>query len=544
MKRILAAILVLTMALGLGAVPVLAAADVTYGFEETVLVDSGDVRVTVVEFEPDDNGRPTFSMLFENGSDKTLSFAIRDTYLDGRRCDCYGGLEDVPAGKKAYSDVYWREESLAKNGINYVNNVKAELRIRTDEDDPETLFDDMVDWSSNAVSDTPALADLAGGSGFTEVPVLSGDYTVVVKDFDPDGVWDDGQPSFTLYLENNTEKDVMFMAENVSVNGTMCDPYWQSIVAASTSLYDDSFFWSEDALEEAHIESFENVELEIVAMDFDTLDELARGQAVVDLTGTGTAAGTGEETAEEVTEEQTGPVPEEEAALAADEDAAAEQPAEAPAEEAAETPASAGEAPALAGRLDTDTLTYTNDVFGMSCTIAGGWSTYGQEEYASRNGWSEDSGQDPALYMDKFLADDGIASIFYAFSEDETQSINLAVNSFEGAGMMKGSTDAAIKNHIAIQMAGISGLEERGMFNCLALCDTVTIGGKAYQGIIYDYDRKDGETGELTRTHRETVYLVYNDDAADKCYVMTIMMTSDTDTIGDMGSFFTMPDAG
>lgn len=531
MKRILAMTLVLAMALGLGAVPVLAAGDVTYGFEETVLADTGDVKVTVLGFEINDRGRPTFELLFENGSDKDLSFSIRDTYLDGRSCNCYGGIEDVPAGKQAYSDVYWREESLASSGINYVNDVKAELRIRTNEDEPETLFDDMVEWSSNAVSDTPALADLASGSGFTEVPVLSGDYTAVIKDFDPDGPWDSGEPSLVLYLENNTEKDVLFMAENVSVNGTMCDPYWQNIVAAGTSLYDDSFFWSEDVLEDAHVESMETVELEIVAMDLETLDELAREPAAVDLTGAGTAAGTGEEEAALAAEE--------EAALAAEEEAAA-----AAEEEPAEAPADAGETPALAGRLDTDTLIYTNDVFGMSCAVAGGWSTYPQEEYASRNGWSEASGEDPAAYLDKFLADDGIATIFYAFSEDGTQNISLAVNSFEGAGMMTGSTDAAMKNHMAIQVGGISGLEQRGMFNCLALYDTVTIGGKAYQGIIYDYDRKDGETGELIRTHRETVYLVYNDDAADKCYVMTIIMTSDTDTIGDMGAYFTMPDVG
>lgn len=53
--------------------------------------------------------------------------------------------------------------------------------------------------------------------------------TVIIKGIDPDNLF-----GYTLnvYLENKTDKELMFSVDDVSVNGFMCDPFWASTVSA------------------------------------------------------------------------------------------------------------------------------------------------------------------------------------------------------------------------------------------------------------------------------------------------------------------------
>ena len=350
MKRMLAMTLVLALALSLGAVPALAAPeDVQYSFEETVLVDNDDIKVTATAFDPDEGGDPNFSMLYENKTDKDLHFAATKSYLNGRRCDGYGS-EDVAAGQQADCELCWYKEDLAENGINYINDVMVTFWVYEDGDEIETVFEDTVSWTANAVSGAPSLSDVTfDDNGFEEVPVLSGDYTVVIKDFDPDGPWDDGEPTFTLYLENNTGEEVKFTAENVSVNGVMGDVYWSWMLPAGTSIYNDYFYWTKDDVEEAHVESFDSVTFDLAVVSPETHEELASEPVAVDLTGKGiaVAAPSAEQPAEEP----------------------AEEPAEGPTEEPAEEPDGEFVYEALEEKLTTaDPITLSTG--GQSVTIS------------------------------------------------------------------------------------------------------------------------------------------------------------------------------
>ena len=358
MKRLLAAVLMLTMVMSLGAVPALVAPeDVQYDFEETVLVDNDDIKVTVTEFELDDDGRPSFSMLYENKSDRDLHFATKESYLNGRRCDGYGS-EEVAAGQQVYCVLQWYDDDMAKSGVNYIDSVMLRLWVYEGGDSIETVFDDLLTWSVNAVSETPALAELTFDSGFEEIQVMSGDYTAVIKDFDPDGPWDDGEPSFVFYLENNTEEDVTFRTENASINGVICDPYWSCSLPAGTSAYEHHFYWMKSKLEDAHIESFETVEFDMTVVSSETYEKRASEPVTIDLTGFEAAAPTEEPSEEPVEEPAEEPV-----------EGPAEEPAEKPEEEPAEVPAGEFVYEALEEKLTTtDPITLSTG--GQSVTIS------------------------------------------------------------------------------------------------------------------------------------------------------------------------------
>ena len=62
-----------------------------------------------------------------------------------------------------------------------------------------------------------------------------------------------------VFINNKTDKTLMFSAENVAINGYMCDPYWAMSVAPGKMAM-GRFSWSDADLSANGIESIEEVE--------------------------------------------------------------------------------------------------------------------------------------------------------------------------------------------------------------------------------------------------------------------------------------------
>lgn len=75
--------------------------------------------------------------------------------------------------------------------------------------------------------------------------------SVILKEVDEDGMWG---YDWKLYLENKTDKNLMFSMENVSVNGVMADPFWASEVASGKSA-NETVTWMSTTLEENSIQA-------------------------------------------------------------------------------------------------------------------------------------------------------------------------------------------------------------------------------------------------------------------------------------------------
>ena len=67
--------------------------------------------------------------------------------------------------------------------------------------------------------------------------------TVTLKGIDADNLF-----GYTLnvYLENKTDKELMFSVDQVSVNGFMCDPFWASTVSAGKKANEQISFSESD----------------------------------------------------------------------------------------------------------------------------------------------------------------------------------------------------------------------------------------------------------------------------------------------------------
>ena len=117
--------------------------------------------------------------------------------------------------------------------------------------DDSASSDVSTDTETEEVADTPQ---------FEEIVLFDTDEaTMKIVDYDPDDTW-----GFALkvYLENKTDKILMFAADDASVNGYMMDPFWASEVAGGKK-ENTEITWFTDDLESNGIESVEEIEMTI-----------------------------------------------------------------------------------------------------------------------------------------------------------------------------------------------------------------------------------------------------------------------------------------
>lgn len=92
------------------------------------------------------------------------------------------------------------------------------------------------------------------------VLVDNDDITFTLKSIDPDG-----GAGYTLkcYVENKTDEELLFTAENTSVNGFMADPFWSVSVPAGKNANTMIVFMS---LESNGIEDVNEIEFDLLVM--------------------------------------------------------------------------------------------------------------------------------------------------------------------------------------------------------------------------------------------------------------------------------------
>lgn len=112
--------------------------------------------------------------------------------------------------------------------------------------DAETGTDPMTTTTAPIQTTTPAITTQPETTApqFSEITLVDDENcTVIVKSIDPDNLF-----GYTLnvYLENKTDKELMFSVDKVSVNGFMCDPFWASSVSAGKKANEQISFSESD----------------------------------------------------------------------------------------------------------------------------------------------------------------------------------------------------------------------------------------------------------------------------------------------------------
>ncbi|MDR0875823.1 MAG: hypothetical protein LBN12_06400 [Clostridiales Family XIII bacterium] len=242
--------------------------------EEQVVFDQDGVVVTVKGLTLGQelfSFGPELQVLIENNSSSNVLVQSRDGVVNGIMVEPYLSSE-VTAGNKANSEITFFSSSLEKAGIEQITDIEFKLAII----DPNTY--------SDISASAPIIIQTSAAGSFTQTYDDSG--TVM---FDQDGIKIvakrlDDQDSFWgadiyLYIENNTNQDVIIQSRDCSVNGFMIDPFFSSDILAEKKAFSEISFLQSD-LESNDIESIDKLDLSFTIINADSWDEILKSDII------------------------------------------------------------------------------------------------------------------------------------------------------------------------------------------------------------------------------------------------------------------------
>ena len=229
------------------------------------LVDNDDVTVLITKIANNEHLGMQLKIQCVNKTDRALIFSWDTVSVCGFMYDPYWA-EEVGPGKTANSTIDFDTYALEKMGILSVDEISFTLRVF-----------DSENWMEEPLVQMPCTIYPTGLSAETvrfpvreEVP----GQVVVADDAHTRFVieWVDEEDSSVytvhVYMENKTDRNLMYTWDMVSVNDMMVDPFWSTVVpAGKKACATVNFFRSE--LADNGITNVKNIEFTLLVSDYD-----------------------------------------------------------------------------------------------------------------------------------------------------------------------------------------------------------------------------------------------------------------------------------
>ena len=238
----------------------------SYTIENETIVDNDACVFRIVGAKDDSIWGFALKAYCENRlEDKNLMFSIDDVCVNGYECDPLWA-QTVAAGKKSNDDITFSSTSFKEIGISSPDEIRFSLRIH---DADDWMADNIVE-DSFVIYPTGLSADQIVVPNRRSTPSEktifdTEDCTFIILDDEMDSIW-----GYTLncFIENKSNKKLMFSWDDVSVNGYMVDPFWATEVAPGAKYYSGISF-SDSKFEENGIEQVEEIEFKMKVYDSD-----------------------------------------------------------------------------------------------------------------------------------------------------------------------------------------------------------------------------------------------------------------------------------
>ncbi len=234
------------------------------GFAQQTILDNGQFTLSLKNYEPDGEWGPTLLFFIVNKTAQNLMFTGKNISVNGIMCDPYWAYEVAP-GKSAYCPANWMTASLETCGINYLSEVEMTLRVYDSDDwSADDVYNGALAVQLYNASSQPPVSEVVYTNGYAEQTLVDNEaLTVIARDFNPEGEWG---PTLVLFLNNKTDRTLMFTMEGVAVNDFMCDPYWGCEVSPGKIAY-SQVNWMSSTVEASGISAFEKVDFTLRVYD-------------------------------------------------------------------------------------------------------------------------------------------------------------------------------------------------------------------------------------------------------------------------------------
>jgi len=229
---------------------------------ETVLVDNENCTFAVSLAEENAHLGMTMDALCVNKTDKTLFFTWNSVSVCGYMYDPLWS-EEVAPGETVNSTVYIDTWQLEQYGITSVDESQFTLYIF---DGADFMAEPVVNevfhiYPTGLIADSFTSLQRAAVKG-EQVIVDNEDACFIIEPMDEDA------DSYILrcYLANKTDRVLLYVWEDVQVNGIAMDPLWSAQVDAGKQAYAQITF-DRVALERVGVELPEEITFRLTAMD-------------------------------------------------------------------------------------------------------------------------------------------------------------------------------------------------------------------------------------------------------------------------------------
>lgn len=228
--------------------------------EEQVIFDANDVKITAVEYVTDSIWGDGIKLLIENNGSSNVGIGCDALIVnDYMITDLFS--EQVAAGKKSNETMDLLTSELEAAGIDNVGQIELQLHLYDPDTYMTTYTSDMITIQTNHYEDMDTTPNDDGQELYNNAGVR-----IVGKYVDEDSFWGNG---IVLYLENNTDQNIIVQVNDMSVNGFMMTPLFSSTIYANKKAVDDITLMQSE-LDENGITSVEDVELVFHIINPDT----------------------------------------------------------------------------------------------------------------------------------------------------------------------------------------------------------------------------------------------------------------------------------
>ena len=231
---------------------------------ETVLIDNDVVAFAITKAEHNDHLGMQLHVQCVNKTDRTLMFSWDMVSVCGYMYDPFWAAE-VAAGKTALSTIDLDTYALEEMGIRSVDEITFTLRISDSENWMEpplaeqvfTIYPTGLNAQSLVLPQRPATD--------TQVVIADDENIRFVIERT-----EESASSYTLhtYIENKTNRNLLYSWDLVSVNGMMIDPFWATSITPGKKACCEITFHRTD-LEERGITAVSDIAFTLIVSDYD-----------------------------------------------------------------------------------------------------------------------------------------------------------------------------------------------------------------------------------------------------------------------------------
>ena len=234
--------------------------------DEQELFSQSGVTLTATEYTSD-SWSEGIKILVNNESDKDITVSCYTAVVNDYMTDA-SFYSNVSAGKKSKETLTFYSDTLKRSGIDTIGKMELYFEVY-DTDSYDTIYK-----SDAIVIETSAADDIKVNKLDNGVEIYNKNgIKIVGKELTSDEYG--YNQYFMVFIENNSDKDVMISSDDVSVNGYMVSGMlYADVLSGKMSVEAMSFY--NDELADNDIEKIEEIEMKLSIWDdnnYDTIDE-------------------------------------------------------------------------------------------------------------------------------------------------------------------------------------------------------------------------------------------------------------------------------